>query len=105
MPNAIDYSGTLGYFAPNNSFKAEATFDGFNTLGGFDMRIQDMPFPSNQMIYTRIGGLVHYYPSFFKGFGVHVSASYVLSGRNVGQTTAIGGGVNYTFQLWNKEKK
>lgn len=104
MPDAIDYSATLGYQTSNESFKAEIFYGGLNTLGGFDIRVQDMGFPSNEMDYTNIGAAIHYYPTIVKGLGVHLSGSYVLTGRNVGQSTIIGGGVNYFFSLWNKDK-
>lgn len=103
MPDAIDYSATLGYSTADEAFRAEIFYGGFNTLGGFDIRIQDMGFPSNEMDYTNLGAVIHYYPSIVKGLGVHVSGSYVLTGRNVGQTTSIGGGVTYYFSLWNKQ--
>ncbi|MGB3073851.1 MAG: transporter [Chitinophagales bacterium] len=104
MPDAIDYSATLGYQTTDKAFKAEIFYGGFNTLGGFDIRVQDMGFPSNEMDYTNIGAAVQYYPNFVKGLGVHVSGSYVLTGRNVGQSTTLGGGVSYFFALWNKDK-
>ena len=34
---------------------AEAVVDNMNTLGGFDIRKNDMPFPSNKMNATRVG--------------------------------------------------
>lgn len=104
MPDAIDYSATIGYQTADEGFKAEIFYGGFNTLGGFDIRVQDMGFPSNEMDYTNLGAIVHYYPSFVKGLGVHLSGSYVLTGRNVGQSTTIGGGLSYFFALWNKDK-
>lgn len=104
MPDAIDYSATIGYQTSDESFRADVFYGGFNTLGGFDIRVQDMGFPSNNMDWTNIGAMVHYYPKMVKGLGVHVTGSYVLTGRNVGQTTAIGGGVSYFFSLWNKAK-
>ncbi|MBX7107311.1 MAG: hypothetical protein K1X61_01560 [Chitinophagales bacterium] len=104
MPDAIDYSATIGYETHDETFKSEIFYGGFNTLDGFDIRVQDMGFPSNEMDYTNIGAIAHYYPTFVKGLGVHVSGSYVLTGRNVGQSTSIGGGVSYFFALWNKDK-
>ncbi|MBP9884585.1 MAG: hypothetical protein KBF32_14340 [Chitinophagales bacterium] len=102
MPDAIDYSATIGYETADAAFRAEAFYGGLNTLGGFDIRVQDMGFPSNNMDMTNIGAAVHYYPSIVKGLGIHASGSYVLTGRNVGQTTSIGGSVSYYFSLWNK---
>ena len=105
MPDAIDYSATLGYQNSDASFRAELFYGGFNTLGGFDIRIQDMGFPSNEMDYTEAGAFVQYYLPFVKGLGVHASGSYVLTGRNVGQSMTFGGGVSYYFSLWNKNEQ
>ncbi len=100
MPNATTYGATLGALVKNNSLKLEATYDGLKTLGGFDIRRQDGPFPSNKMIFTRIGLSAQYYFPFLKGFSVLASGGYVLSGRNMGQSTVFSGGVTYQFGVW-----
>lgn len=100
MPNATTYGATLGALVINNSLKLEATYDGLKTLGGFDIRRQDAPFPSNKMIFTRIGLSAQYYFPFLKGFSVMASGGYVLSGRNMGQSTILAGGVTYQFGVW-----
>jgi hypothetical protein len=100
MPNAVTYGAVLGSWLLKNSLKIEATFDGLKTLGGFDIRRQDGGFPSNKMIFTRVGGGVQYYFPFVKGLGVLASGGYVLTGRNVGQSTIITGGVTYQFGIW-----
>lgn len=102
MPNAVTWEAVLGSWFFNDAFKVEARFDGLNSLGGFDIRRQDAGFPSNKMIFTRIGGGVQYYLPFVKGLGVLATGSYVLNGRNVGQSTAITGGITYQFGLWNR---
>lgn len=100
MPNAITYGATLGSWLLEQSLKIEATFDGQETLGGFDIRRQDAGFPSNKMNFTRIGGGFQYYFPFAPNLGVLGAASYVLGGRNVGQSLNITGGVTYVFTLW-----
>ena len=100
MPNAATYGATLGALVINNSLKIEATYDGLKTLGGFDIRRNDAGFPSNKMIFTRIGGSLQYYFPFAKGLSVLASGGYVLSGRNVGQSKLVSGGVVYQFGLW-----
>lgn len=101
MPNAISYGVNLGSWFLNNAFKVELTFEGMNTFGGFDIRRQDAGFPSNKMIFTRIGGLIQYYPG-QSGIGFLASAGQVLTGRNVGKSLMISGGITYQFGLWNK---
>lgn len=100
MPNAITYGATLGTWLFNNTLQIDATYDGLNTQGGHDIRRQDVGFPSNRMIFTRVGGALHYYVPFVKGLGVVAAGNYILTGRNVGQSTMITGGITYQFGLW-----
>jgi hypothetical protein len=104
MPDAFSYSGTLGSWFFDNSLQVEATYDVQNTLGGFDIRRQDAGFPSNEMDFTRVGAFVHYYFKFAPGLGIIAQYNHILTGRNVGQSTAYSGGVTYQFGLWNKHE-
>ncbi|TAE52446.1 MAG: transporter [Bacteroidetes bacterium] len=101
VPNALSYSAVLGSWLFHNTLRIEASYDGLKTLGGFDIRRQDMGFPSNRMIFTRVGGSAQYYLPFLKGVGLLASGGYVLKGRNVGQSAQIGGGFTWQFGLWN----
>jgi hypothetical protein len=100
MPNAATYAATLGALVLKNSLKIELTYDGMNTLGGFDIRRNDMPFPSNNMEFTRIGANFQYYFPKPKGFSVIAAAGQVLSGRNMGQSSFFSGGLSYQFGVW-----
>ncbi|MBC8045395.1 MAG: hypothetical protein H7Y00_01225 [Fimbriimonadaceae bacterium] len=105
MPNAIDYSATIGYITEDSrTFKAEAEFSVFNSLGGFDIRPWDQGFPSNEMDAMRIGANFQYIPEYAKGFGLLLNTAYTLDGRNVWKTFNIGGGITYFFNIWNKEE-
>ncbi len=101
MPNAITYGVNLGSWLFNDALKVEVAFDGLTTQGGFDIRRQDGGFPSNKMIFTRVGGSLQYYPG-DSGFGFLASAGQVLTGRNVGKSMVFSGGITYQFGLWNK---
>jgi hypothetical protein len=103
MPNAWVYGVTLGTWMFGNSLKLELTFDGMNTIGGFDIRRQDAGFPANNMEFTRIGGGFHYYLPFNPSFSVIGNYGQVLTGRNVGQATTITAGLAYQFQLFGAE--
>lgn len=100
MPNAATYGTTAGIWLFDYSLKLELFHEGMNTLGGHDIRRQDVGFPSNNMDFTRIGGGFHYYTPFLKGLGIVGSANRVLSGRNIGQSTVIMGGISYQFAAW-----
>lgn len=103
MPNAVDYSATVGFITSDQrTFKAEAEFSVFNTLGGFDIRSWDQGFPSNEMDAKRIGVNLQYIPEFAKGLGLMANTSYTLDGRNVWKVFTVGGGITYFFNIWNK---
>lgn len=102
MPNVAVYNFRTGY--RSETWIAEAVVDNNTTLGGFDIRKNDMPFPSNKMNFTSAG--VNFKYTFSKPAGLELTAGgdYVLHGRNVGQTTTIHGGIYYLFSV-KKEKK
>ncbi|QQL50757.1 hypothetical protein [Mucilaginibacter ginkgonis] len=100
MPNVMNYNGRLGYRSA--SFRAEAIVDNNTTLGGFDITKNNMPFPSNRMNATSLG--LNFKYSFQSGLELSAGGSRVVAGRNVGQTTMVGGGIDYLFSL-NKRKK
>ena len=99
MPNAVTYAITLGSWFFNDGLRVEAIYDGMNTLGGFDIRRQDAGFPSNKMVFSRIGGGFQIYND---GFGLLGSIQQVLTGRNVGKSLMYSVGLTYQFGLWNK---
>jgi hypothetical protein len=97
MPNVYDYFLSAGYL--HNGLQVELNLMQQNTLGGDDIRRQDMPFVSNKMNFVKGGVLVMYYLPKPKGFAVRGSAMHTLAGRNVGQSTTFMGGLLYTFKF------
>lgn len=97
MPNAVTYSFSIGRWMSDDAFKVEIMFDGLHTTGGHDIRRQDVGFPSNRMIFQRLGGSLQYYFPPSKKIGLFASGGYVLNGRNAGQSTVLTGGVSYQF--------
>jgi len=97
MPNAASFSARMGRYSYRWSL--EATFDKIASLSGHDIRRNDMPFPSNNIDMTLIG---------FQG-KVRIKAladlqfvggvSYVLKGRNAGQSNIINAGLFKAFQF------
>jgi outer membrane putative beta-barrel porin/alpha-amylase len=90
MPNVVDYTVSAGY--QRGRLCIPIALSQQRTLGGGDIRRQDMPFVSNRMDFVKAGALVMYR-------GIRLGASRVLSGRNVGQATTVNGGLFYTFHL------
>lgn len=97
MPNVFDFFGSIGYI--KNGLQAELNVMQQTTLGGHDIRRQDMPFVSNKMDYTKMGLLVMYYVPQVKGLALRAAGSYTLTGRNVGQSSTYLAGVLYTIKF------
>ena len=103
MPNTFDWNVDLGYH--KGPLQVVAFFMRQNTLGGSDIRRQDMPFVSNRMNASRIGALVMYYMPWPKNFAVRATANYVTDGRNVGQSTGYAAGFLYTVYFTKKDQQ
>jgi hypothetical protein len=102
VPNAFNYTATIGAWLLNNSLNVDITYDGQTTDGGHDIRQQDVGFPSNKMNFNRLGAFAHYYFNFLPGLGVLGGVNQVQDGRNVGKAMSYYAGVTYQFQLFNK---
>ncbi|MFM7431686.1 MAG: transporter [Flammeovirgaceae bacterium] len=103
MPNQMTAVYSLGYY--KNGLQTEINFTQLNTLGGGDIRKQDMPFVSNRMNAYRIGGLIMYYFPKPKNLAARVEVGYTIDGRNVGQAIALTGGLLYTFHFAKKDNQ
>jgi hypothetical protein len=90
MPDVIDYSIGAGF--QQGRLCIPVTLSQHRTLGGGDIRRQDAPFVSNRMDFVKAGAMVMYR-------GIHVGASRIVSGRNVGQATEVTGGLFYTLHF------
>jgi hypothetical protein len=101
MSDVFDLFASIGYL--KKGLQAELNLMQQNTLGGYDIRRQDMPFVSNKMNFTKAGILLMYYVPQVKNLALRAAGSYTLSGRNVGQSTTIMGGVLYTFHFSKSE--
>ncbi|MES2110241.1 MAG: hypothetical protein V4577_15895 [Bacteroidota bacterium] len=102
MPNVSNFLGSVGY--RSLKLNVEAIVTKTTTLGGFDIRKNDMPFASNKMNMTTIGGLAKYSFDKLTGFEVVAGGNYVVSGRNVGQATSLFATVLYVFDFNKKTK-
>jgi hypothetical protein len=101
MPDVITYNIRTGYRQPN--FIAEVFLDNMITQGGFDITRNNMPFPSNTMNAMRLGAWVKHELKVPQGMSLIATGNYVVSGRNAGQSTTIGGGIFYILDF-NKKK-
>jgi hypothetical protein len=97
MPDVVDYSISAGF--QQGRLCIPVSFSQHRTLGGSDIRRQDMPFVSNRMDFAKIDGMVMYTLPAPRDMGIRFGTSRIVSGRNVGQTTAVTGGVFYTLHF------
>lgn len=96
MPNVADYVVSAGYM--RGGLMAAGSFSQQRTLGGGDIRRQDMPFVSNRMNFSKAGATVMAPIPKLRVLSFHLSAAYTFDGRNVGQATSVTGGILYNFQ-------
>jgi hypothetical protein len=96
MPNVFDYVLSGGYL--RRGLMATALLAQQRTLGGDDIRRQDMPFVSNRMNFDKVGGMVLWaLPKKLRHLSVQGTYFYTVRGRNVGQASTFTGGVLYTL--------
>lgn len=100
MPNVAMYQLRAGY--RGKYLIAEATLTNMNTLGGFDITKNNMPFPSNEMDATMVGASVKYTVKHFTNLALLAGSHYTIAGRNMGQSKAFSAGVLYTFYVGKK---
>lgn len=104
MPDVWMYNVRLGW-RKDTRMVLEMVFDRMNTLGGFDIRKNDMPFPSNNMESTRLGINFKLPIPKVNGLSLIGNSMYTLAGRNMGQSTAYSIGAVYQADLTGKEIK
>lgn len=97
MPGVFDYTLNAGY--KRGRLRLPVAFTQQRTLGGSDIRRQDMPFVSNRMDFSRVEGAAMYALRVPKDVAIRFGAARVLAGRNVGQSTTFTSGVFYAFQF------
>jgi hypothetical protein len=97
MPDAMSYGVTFGKWWMDESLRTEITADGLITLGGQDIRRQDMPFPSNRINMQFVRIFSRYYLPPAKQFGFSAALAYVYNGRNAGQSLVWNTGIYYQW--------
>lgn len=92
MPDVMDWSVSGGF--ARGRLAVPVALVGQRTLGGGDIRRQDMPFVSNRMDFTRVQARVVWSVPRAAGLAVHAGAARTLAGRNVGQATTLSTGLS-----------
>ena len=97
MPGVFDYVLSSGYI--KGELVLSGSFSEQRTQGGGDIRRQDMPFVSNRMNFSRVGGWAKVPLPKHDALSIVAGYSYVVQGRNVGQSSMITAGVMYLFNF------
>lgn len=97
MPNQLNSNLFVGIRKP--TLIVQAQLFSMYTFGGTDIRRNDMPFASNQMNMTSVGGHVKYFFPFLPNLAVVADADFTVAGRNVGQSQMYSGGLYYVVSL------
>jgi hypothetical protein len=103
LPEVFGYNLRAGW-RDGADLVAELVFDQMNTLGGFDIRRNDMPFPSNNMDASRLGINLKLPIPKTNGLSVMASAMFTLAGRNMGKANMFSGGLVYQAMFNKKDK-
>ena len=97
MPDVAKYRGTVGW--QRGAWCIPVGLTSQRTLGGGDIRRQDMPFVSNRMNFTTAHAEVMYFLPGVSNLRLDLGAAHTLSGRNVGQSTSFMTGFTYALHL------
>lgn len=103
MPDVASFNFRAGY--RSGHLIAEAIVANNTTLGGFDIRRNDMPFASNKMNATTVGAGFKYTFKNIHELSLVGNGSYVVAGRNMGQSTSVSAGVFYAFNVTGENRK
>jgi len=95
MPNAFDHIASAGYMKPHVMIAGFLSQQ--RTLGGGDIRRQDMPFISNRMNASKAGVMAMLPIPTLGGLEAQASVSQTFAGRNVGEATTFSAGLMYRF--------
>jgi hypothetical protein len=102
MPNGANFNFRAGF--RNHRLIAEAVINNWTTCGGYDITVNNMPFPANKMNATNVGANFKYVLPPLPQLSIVAGGMYTVAGRNVGQATTIYGSLFYVFDFSKKEK-
>ena len=103
MPNVFDYSVTTG--VARRRYMGAFGLSQIYTLGGGDIRRQDMPFVSNRMNFTTLSAMVQAPVPRLSRLAAQFGYRYTVHGRNVGQATTLSGGVVYRLSSLGEDSQ
>jgi hypothetical protein len=102
MPDGANYNIRAGF--RNERWIAEGVLNIWETLGGFDITRNNMPFPSNKMNATTVGANIKYVLPVKGEISLVAGGNTTISGRNMGQSSTVYGSIFYVFNFNKKVK-
>lgn len=99
VPSSLQYESTVGAWLCSRKLQVEVGTYQQISFSGDDIRRQNEPQPTNKMNFTNGRMMARYFPPFIKGFSFIAAYDQVFSGRNVGKSSIISGGITYQFSL------
>lgn len=103
LPMVMGYNLRMGY-RKDADLIVETVLDCMNTIGGYDIRKNDMPFLSNKMDICRLGINLKLPIPFVNGLSFTANNMYTISGRNMGRSTSFMAGILYQTEFTKKTK-
>ena len=97
MPDVAMYRATLGW--QRGAWCIPVGLTTRRTLGGGDIRRQDMPFVSNRMNATMAHAEVMVFLPGISNLRLDLGAAHTITGRNVGRSTSFMTGFTYALHL------
>jgi hypothetical protein len=97
MPAVFDYAVSTGY--RTGRLFVPLTLTQQRTLGGADIRRNDMPFVSNRMDFVRLDASVLYTLPVPQNLLIRAGVGRIVQGRNVGKSTTLSAGLLYTINF------
>ena len=95
VPETAEYIASSGFM--NERMMLAGFVSQYWTLGGGDIRRQDMPLPSHRMNATRVGGMAMLPVPGLSSVIAQLSVARTMTGRNVGEATTFSAGLVYRF--------
>jgi len=100
VPDAWDYIFRTG--GNIKKLYADAWFQHQNSRNGTNIG-PGVPFPSNEIDFTRIGFTLYHPIPKLENFGVALSTGFTLSGKNVGRSDRFSAAIVYNFSFINPQ--
>lgn len=92
LPNATEFKCAAGIF--KKKLQLEGFVENFSCVSGDNIKRNDMPFLTNKMVATMLGGYVNYQ---IKNIALNLRTAHTISGKNTGKSISYAAGMFFNF--------